>query len=145
VDQSFFIEPQEVLQAKKQVDKARGGSKASENGDTRLPGLLLVNYIYTGCGDRFLAAGENNQKAEASVYADTGLMALVCPHDRPLFLVTLTDKGERQYNAIALLNRLFKELPDDWRVGVLYDIACQLHHSFVKVCTLFFDIFSFPF
>jgi Kyakuja-Dileera-Zisupton transposase len=135
VDQTFFLDPQEVLQAKEHVEECRTRSNSRQsNGDTTLPGLFMANYIYTGCGERFLAAGEQNTKAETSVYDDTGLMALVCPHDRPLFMVTLKDRGEKQYNAIALLHQLFKELPDTWRVGVLYDIACQVHYSFVKVC-----------
>ncbi|KAF9514047.1 hypothetical protein BS47DRAFT_1372378 [Hydnum rufescens UP504] len=36
--------------------------------------------------------------------------------------------GEAQYYALALLDELFK-------VGVLYDIGCQLHRSIVKVGT----------
>jgi hypothetical protein len=102
-----------------------------------MPGLFMPNYIYNYCSTRFLAAGELNKKAEASVFEDTGLMALVCRHDRPLFMVTLQDPGERQYNAVALVKRLFKELPPQWCVGLLYDIGCQIHQSIIKV-NLFF-------
>lgn len=101
--------------------------------DTVLPGLNMANHIYDSCTSRFVAADESNAKAEASVFADTGLMALVCRHDRVLFLINLQDAGEKQYNALALLKRLFAELPPKWRVGVLYDIGCQLHNSMVKV------------
>lgn len=37
--------------------------------------------------------------------------------------------GERQYFAIALLLKLFKYLPTNLSVGVMYDIACQLERS----------------
>jgi len=102
-----------------------------------MPGLFMPNYIYSTCGAHFLAAGELNKKAEASVFEDTGLMALVCRHDRPLFMVTLQDPGERQYNVIALAKRYFKELPPQWRVGFLYDIGCQLHQSIIKASVFF--------
>jgi hypothetical protein len=93
----------------------------------------MPDHIYNSCSSKFVAAGELNKKGEASVFEDTGLMALVCRHDRPLFAVTLKDPGERQYNALALVTKLFKELPPSWRVGLLYDIGCQIHSSIVKV------------
>jgi Kyakuja-Dileera-Zisupton transposase len=134
---TFFLTASEVLEARQQVEEARKRPKKSPapvaDENSTAPGLFMPNYIYNNCSDRFLAAGELNKKSEASVFEDTGLMALVCRHDRPLFVVTLQDPGERQYNAVALVNRLFKELPSTWRVGLLYDIGCQMHHSIVKV------------
>lgn len=134
---TFFLPTEEVLEARRHVEEARKPSKKSQanhiEDDSTTPGLFMPNYVYHKCEDRFLAAGETNKKSEASVFEDTGLMALVCRHDRPLFVVTLRDPGERQYNAVALVNRLFKELPSSWRVGLLYDIGCQMHSSIVKV------------
>jgi hypothetical protein len=40
--------------------------------------------------------------------------------------------GEKQYLALALLRRLFQHIPSSMRIGVLYDIGCQLHRSCVK-------------
>jgi hypothetical protein len=137
---TFFLTPEEVLQARHEVDRLRKSAAkpdgATTEEDAIMPGLFLPNYIYDGCNTRFLAAGEQNKKTKASIFSDTGLMALVCCHDRPLFLVNLKDAGEKQYNAIALVNRLFKELPPSWRVGLLYDIGCQIHRSIVKVSPL---------
>lgn len=104
----------------------------------------MPNYIYSACGTHFLTAGELNKKAEASVFEDTGLMALVCCHDWPLFMVTLQDPGERQYNVIALAKRYFKELPPQWQVGFLYDIGCQLHQFIIKA-SIFFVMLLLPF
>jgi Kyakuja-Dileera-Zisupton transposase len=95
--------------------------------------MPMPNYVYDGCSTRFIAANDSNTKAEASIFEDTGLMALTCRHDRVLFMVTLKDAGERQYNALALLKALFRGLPSYWRVGVLYDIGCQVHRSMTKV------------
>jgi hypothetical protein len=136
---TFFLTPEEVQQAQREVEQCRksaakpDATATTAEDDQVMPGLFLPNYIYSGCNTRFLAAGEQNKKAKASVFEDTGLMALVCRHDRPLFLVNIKDAGERQYNAIALVKRLFKELPPKWRVGLLYDIGCQIHRSIVKV------------
>jgi hypothetical protein len=136
---TFFLTPEEVQQARREVEQCRksaakpDATATTAEDDQVMPGLFLPNYIYSGCNTRFLAAGEQNKKAKASVFEDTGLMALVCRHDRPLFLVNIKDAGERQYNAIALVKRLFKELPPKWRVGLLYDIGCQIHRSIVKV------------
>ncbi|KAL1741229.1 hypothetical protein HDZ31DRAFT_45894 [Schizophyllum fasciatum] len=44
----------------------------------------------------------------------------------------MTSAGEKQYYAVALLDAVMAQLPADWRVGVLYDIACQLHASAVR-------------
>ncbi|KIJ38334.1 hypothetical protein M422DRAFT_87088, partial [Sphaerobolus stellatus SS14] len=44
----------------------------------------------------------------------------------------LTSAGEKQFYAFALLEHLFKKLPNDWHMGILYDIACQIHRSMTK-------------
>lgn len=105
--------------------------------DATLPGLAIPEHIYSGCGKRFFAANEDNKKGETGVFSDTGLMAMVCRHDRVLFMANLRDAGERRYYALALLKRLFQELPASWTAGVLYDIGCQLHRTITKVCICF--------
>ncbi|KAF9508567.1 hypothetical protein BS47DRAFT_1373653 [Hydnum rufescens UP504] len=40
--------------------------------------------------------------------------------------------GEKQFYAFALISALLKDLPKDWTVGLLYDIACQIHRSLLK-------------
>jgi hypothetical protein len=80
----------------------------------------------------FLAADERRQKASTKLFTDTGLMALLCRHDRVLWLVNMPSAGERQHYALALLNALFEHLPPEIRVGLLYDIGCQLHRSCIK-------------
>jgi hypothetical protein len=118
--------------------------------DTTLPGLGLPEHIYSGCKKRFFAADEDNKKGETSVFGDTGLMAMVCRHDRILFIANLRDSGEKRYYALALLKRLFLELPASWTAGVLYDIGCQLHRTitkawvFVSTCITGLISFFFP-
>jgi hypothetical protein len=101
--------------------------------DATLPGLGLPEHIYSRCKKRFFAADEDYKKGETSIFSDTGLMAMICRHDRILFVANLRDSGEKRYYALALLKRLFQELPNSWMAGVLYDIGCQLHRTITKV------------
>ncbi|KAF9502849.1 hypothetical protein BS47DRAFT_1374525 [Hydnum rufescens UP504] len=84
------------------------------------------------CHESFTAADEARQKASTAIFADTGLMALLCEHDRAIYLCNMQTPGEAQYYALALLDELFKGLPPCAMVGVLYDVSCQLHRSIVK-------------
>ncbi|KIK73706.1 hypothetical protein PAXRUDRAFT_177673 [Paxillus rubicundulus Ve08.2h10] len=64
-------------------------------------------------------------------------MAMLCRHDRVLWLVNMTSAGKKQHYALALIQRLFNHLPSDMSVGLLYDIGCQLERSCRK-----WDFFS---
>jgi hypothetical protein len=97
------------------------------------PGMRVPNSVLDSCENSFLAANENREKASTSVFADTGLMGLLCRHDRVLYMANVTSAGEKQYYAVALLDALFHELPTWWRAGILYDVGCNLHRSTVKV------------
>ncbi|KAF7368005.1 hypothetical protein MSAN_00866300 [Mycena sanguinolenta] len=96
-------------------------------GDMKVPRSVLDE-----CESSFKAADEKREKASTQFFDDTGIMALLCRHDRVLWLVNMRTPGEKQYYALALLETLFQHLPSNIRVGVLYDIACQLHRSCTK-------------
>ena len=85
---TFFLTKQELLEACHKVNDACHSTPQSpgtpDEAETA-PGLFMPNYIHNSCS--FLAAGEHNKKAKASIFEDTGLMALVCCHDCPLFVV----------------------------------------------------------
>lgn len=100
---------------------------------TRGTSARLADDVLDECEQSFIAAQEKVVKASTNYYADTGLMALLCRHDRVLWVANMNTPGERQHFALALLRRLAQELPPDWRLGVLYDIACQLSRSIEKV------------
>jgi len=100
----------------------------------REPGVLVANEVLDLCGESYQAADEKRSKSSKKLFDDTGIMALVCRHDRVLFWVNMTEAGEKQYYMLALLDKLFMELPSNLTVGFLYDIACQLHRSISKVC-----------
>jgi len=94
------------------------------------------------CEKVFIATQGHIAKVNSNIFADTGLMALVCHHDCPLFLVNLSSTGKCQYYALALIKVLYHNLPGDWVVGLLYDVACQLEQSIRKVHPSFVMIVS---
>jgi hypothetical protein len=102
----------------------------AQNIDERLP---IREVILDDCKDSFIAAQQNIVKASKNFYDDTGVMAILCRHDRPLWMVNMTSPGERQHYAFALIEMLFSHLPTTWTVGLMYDIGCQLERSMVKV------------
>ncbi|KIJ09104.1 hypothetical protein PAXINDRAFT_17808 [Paxillus involutus ATCC 200175] len=112
---------------------ANGTRKRSQvlaaDGDGYENGMKIPISVLDACGDSFIAADEKREKASTRYFADTGLMAMLCRHDRMLWLVNMTSAGEKQYYALALIQRLFNHLPSDMSVGLLYDIGCQLERS----------------
>ncbi|KAJ7690794.1 hypothetical protein B0H16DRAFT_1669851 [Mycena metata] len=59
----------------------------------------------------------------------TAVMALLCRHDRVLWVVNMHSAGEKQFNVVALMETLFQHLPHNIRVGLLYDVACTFERS----------------
>ena len=106
---------------------ATGHSSSSRSDTQRAPDEVLDE-----CEASFKAADERRQKASTKFFTDTGLMALLCRHDRVLWLATMSSAGEKQHYALALIRRLFRHIPCDAVVGILYDIGCQLHRSISK-------------
>ncbi|RDB30787.1 hypothetical protein Hypma_005865 [Hypsizygus marmoreus] len=132
---SVFVSDPEVKAMKDYVENARptrSAKKSADAPDGFEPSMKVPTSALDGCQDSFLAADERRMKASTKYFADTGLMALLCRHDRVLWLVNMTSAGERQYYALALLEKLFDNLPKEMTVGVLYDIGCQLHRSCEK-------------
>ncbi|KAJ2911998.1 hypothetical protein MD484_g8421, partial [Candolleomyces efflorescens] len=132
---SVFLKESEVEAARRMLDSARASiSKASapsapDVSDSLEFGMKVSSATLDACMESFTAADENRAKASTQFFADTGLMALLCRHDQVLWLVNMTTPGERQFYALALITKLFKHVPSTTRVGILYDIACQLDRS----------------
>ncbi|KAG2079604.1 uncharacterized protein F5147DRAFT_749512 [Suillus discolor] len=101
-----------------------------EEGDDYEDGMRVPTSALDGCGESFLAADEKHEKASTQFFADTGVMAMLCRHDRVLWLANMMSAGEKQHYALALIKKLFDNLPTNMTVGLLYDIGCQLHRIF---------------
>ncbi|KAF7970090.1 hypothetical protein HWV62_25014 [Athelia sp. TMB] len=95
-------------------------------------GMGVPTSVLNDCNDSFIAADEKREKASTQHFADTGLMSLICRHDRLLFVVNMTHCGERQHYGLALIRALFSHIPQSMTVGILYDIGCQLKRSMLK-------------
>lgn len=145
----MFLTPEEISAAEREVIAAREVPKKKSKPPKGKPtiddldsvlddvtehGLPLPKSSYDGCEKSFTAADERNQKASTSAFEVTGLMALVCRHDHVISIANITSAGEKQHYPIALLKRLKRGLPSAWKVGVLYDVGCQMHKSITKVC-----------
>jgi hypothetical protein len=131
---STFLPEEDVQAMERYVDQCRavnGGSHSRQ--EDRYEGPLKVPAsILDGCNESFTAADERRHKASTQFFSDTGLMAMLCRHDWVLWLANMTSAGEKQHYALALLEKLFKNIPKTLTVGLLYNIACQLHRSFIK-------------
>ncbi|KIN99430.1 hypothetical protein M404DRAFT_30479 [Pisolithus tinctorius Marx 270] len=84
------------------------------------------------CEASYEAADGNKQKATMDCFDDTGIMALICCHDIPLFFANIDTPGEQQKYSVALLEHLFSHLPATATVVALYDIGCVLARSLDK-------------
>jgi hypothetical protein len=136
--ESVFISPTEVSEVETLVDHIRGpGAKKQKPDHLDIqpdfePGLRVPTAVLEACNDSFVAADSNRVKASTLFFADTGLMALLCRHDCVLWLVNMTSAGEKQHYVLCLLAKLFDHIPKAMRIGLLYDIGCQLHRSCEK-------------
>ncbi|KAG1819999.1 hypothetical protein EV424DRAFT_1472573 [Suillus variegatus] len=132
---SFFLPTADVNAMEDFVQRCRGegrqarASRAEPDEDCYEEGMRVPVSVLNGCGDSFIAADEKREKASTRFFTDTGLMALLCRHDHVLWVANLTSAGEKQHYALALLDRLFKHLPAQMTIGLLYDIGCQLERS----------------
>jgi len=88
------------------------------------------------CEKSYEAADGNKAKADLGTFDDTGLMALICRHDIPLFFANIDTPGEQQKYAVALLEHVFGLLPSHATVVAYYDIACVLSRSLESVSAL---------
>ncbi|KAJ7726072.1 hypothetical protein B0H14DRAFT_2641184 [Mycena olivaceomarginata] len=144
---SLFIPEQQTARTEEYVDGVRGTSGKKERPRKRGVGvhmldededgyehedLLLPRSVLDGCEASFKAADKKREKASTDFFEDTALMALVCRHDRVLFLANMHSAGEKQFYVIALVETLFQHLPHDIVVGLLYDVACSAERSCVK-------------
>ena len=102
---SFFLSEEEVREVESRVEAAREGNtrpakKARPNDancdedDKMEPGMRVSKAVLDLCGGSFTAAHEYLAKVVSAGYDVTGLMALLCRHDRPLFVVNMTSQGE---------------------------------------------------
>ncbi|KAJ7577603.1 hypothetical protein C8J56DRAFT_1060774 [Mycena floridula] len=119
---TVFLSPENLKQMQEEVEQLRperpkpkvderSKPKADEETDGYVGNMKVPISILKGCEESFTAADERRVKASTQFFSDTGLMALLCRHDRVLWLANMTSAGEKQYYALALIYILFLHLP----------------------------------
>ncbi|KAJ7219844.1 hypothetical protein C8J57DRAFT_1095127 [Mycena rebaudengoi] len=120
----------DAVRTKKRQKKPRVTvMEVDDEEDSYEPHMNLPRSVLDACESSFKAADEKREKASTQFFEDTGVMALLCRHDRVLWLVNMHSAGEKQFNVLVLLETLFQHLPPDVTVGALYDIVCNLERS----------------
>ncbi|KAJ7085326.1 hypothetical protein C8R44DRAFT_543346, partial [Mycena epipterygia] len=109
--------------------KAAVANEEEDDDDYEHPELRLPRSVLDGCEASFKAADEKREKASTEFFEDTAIMALLCRHDRVLWLVNMHSAGEKQFNVLALIETFYQHLPVWTVVGLLYDVACALERS----------------
>ena len=94
---------------------------------------VVLDEAIDQCEASYDAADGNKQKATMECFDDTGIMALICCHDIPLFFANIDTPSEQQKFSVALIEHLFTFLPPSATVVVLYDVRCILARSLEKV------------
>ena len=104
----------------------------SEEDDHYEGNLHVPKSVLDGCEASFTAANSARKKASTQFFDDTALMAMLCRHNRVLWIVNMQSAGEKQHYVYVLVETLFQHLPISFLVSLLYDISCSVHCSCVK-------------
>jgi hypothetical protein len=104
--------------------------------------LTVPDEAIDQCEHSYEAADGKKQKAAMDSFDDTGVMALICRHDIPLFFANIDSPGEQQKYSVALLEHLFSLLPLEANVVTLYDVGCVLSRSLSQVSASLIQYFS---
>ena len=123
--------------SKDQVDTVGKRIARARNRPPKIHTPRVPDEAVDACEKAYEAANENKSKADIGRFDDTGLMALVCRHDIPLFFANIDTPGEQQKYAVALLEHIFTLLPESTTVVAYYDVACVLSRSLDSVYILF--------
>ncbi|KAJ7581690.1 hypothetical protein C8J56DRAFT_1006012 [Mycena floridula] len=128
---SVFVSPQDVKTMEEYVESIRPSKSGQKdaNADKEEDGydghVKVPRSVLRGCRESFKAADENREKASTQFFIDTGLMALLCRHDRVLWLVNMTLAGEKQYYAlfkdhIIFAIAVFHAYGHQWPCQIIY-------------------------
>ncbi|KAF9520120.1 hypothetical protein BS47DRAFT_1357629 [Hydnum rufescens UP504] len=111
--------------------KGKYAADVSDTEDDHVePGLHVPNLYLDSCGKSFVAADGGRVKTPGGHFSDTGVMAGVCHHDRVIVWGNMWTPSKQQFYALAIIDFVMAQLPVDWKVGILYDVSCQIHQMY---------------
>ena len=128
-DPTYFLSKHQVDATGTHIEKQRKTPPKARKGP-------VPDEAIDSCESSYEAADGKKQKTSMDNFDDTGLMALICRHDIPLFFANIDSPGEQQKYAVALLVHLFELLPLQATVVGLYDVGCVLDRSISLVSVL---------
>ncbi|KAG2030638.1 hypothetical protein BDR03DRAFT_1034737 [Suillus americanus] len=105
---SFFLLTDDVKAMEDFVEKCCGDRRqartlrAEPDEDSYEEGMRIPVSVLNGCDKKW-------EKPSTRFFTNTGLMALVCRHDRVLWIANLTSVGEKQHYAHALLDQFCRK------------------------------------
>ncbi|KAG2096306.1 uncharacterized protein F5147DRAFT_778354 [Suillus discolor] len=130
-DCPHFYDPTYFL-PKQYVDDVGRRIEAQRKRPAKSAVPLVPDEAIDQCETAYEAADGKKQKAAMDSFDDTGVMALICHHDIPLFFANIDSPGEQQKYLVALLEHLFSLIPPYATVVALYDVGCVLARSLSK-------------
>ena len=125
-DPVYFLLKSQVDDVGRQIDTAC--KRPPQQCNTAVPDEAVDQ-----CKSSYEAADGKKQKVAIDSFDDTGVMALICRHDIPLFFANINTPGEQQKYSVALIEHFFSLIPFEANVVILYDIGCVLARSLMKV------------
>lgn len=127
-DSPHFFDPAYIL-SKEFVDSVGARMEEKRKGPCKPYSPKVPNEAVDECEQSYEAADGKKVKTSAQQFDDTGLMALVCRHDIPLFFANIDTPGEQQKYMVALIEHLFSLIPEEATVACLYDVGCVLDRT----------------
>lgn len=131
-DGPHFHDAAQIL-SKEQVDAVGHRIDAARKRPARKYKPKVPEEVIQDCHDSHTAADERKTKASTKYYDDTGLMAIVCRHDVPLFVANIDTPGEQQKFGVALFEHVLTLLPSKATCVFIIDIGCVFDVSLNKV------------
>lgn len=125
--------------SKEQVDAVGARIDAVRKRPPRKFKAKVPEEVIQDCQDSHTAADGRKAKTDMGHFDDTGLMAMVCRHDVPLFVANIDTPGEQQKFGIALIEHCLTLLPPDATAVVILDVGCVFDISLNKVSHFFYD------
>jgi len=114
---------------KSQVDAVGGRIERVRKSCPRKRTPTVPDEAVDECESSHIAGSGAKTKTNMDKFDDSGIMALVCRHDIPLFAANIDTPGEQQKYAIALIGHFMTLVPSNATAGVLYDVGCVLDRS----------------
>lgn len=128
-DPRYFLSKDEVDAVGEEIDQARKRPPCKYK-------LKVPEEAINECQESHMAANTNKQKADIGHFDNTSVAAVVCRHGIPILFANMDTPGEQQKYAIALIRRVYSELPPEATSAILYDIGCILDVSVNKASKL---------